>query len=206
MVSFRITRSILQQTCSRWPQYYTKPKLQCVLRLWSQIIRTAASAYSVYSPQCISGGTQFISEWWHGSDLLPVSSLHTCTSFLCGYSLKKAAVWQYRLGAKIHQRIKFAWHPSPTGANYPVTQPAVEIKFHLFTSWCSQLHFQGTEELFSVLNLSSVSFPFRCLNKSWCFTLNEMQIRCMWSLVQRNFVDFDCVFFSSSNKLFEQTM
>lgn len=34
----------------------------------------------------------------------------------------------------------------PTGASHHVTQPAVEIQFHLLHGWCFHLAFQGTEK------------------------------------------------------------
>lgn len=65
-----------------------------------------------------------IRERWTGNEAQPLSSLHaTRTQLQRGYSLNLADAPQGRLGAKTHQLTTFAWHPSPTGASYPVTQP-----------------------------------------------------------------------------------
>lgn len=97
--------------------------------------------------------------------------LWPCTQSQCGYLLKRAAVWQRRLRAKMHQLTKFAWHPNPTGANYPATQPAVEIQFHLFICWCFKWRFQRTERLF--FQFSHLRFP---LLTNWKFWTIKMKL------------------------------
>lgn len=144
------------QTITSWGPFYCKLATDGINTTWDKIysvfskfmvklLKPAVTVYSVYLPSKHQWkDTVDIRASWNGSDLLPASSSHaTCTQFIKNGSSREGSVLKYISWQQ------FAWHASPTGANYLVTQPAVEIQFHLFSRWCFHLCFNGTERLMS---------------------------------------------------------